>query len=898
MSFIVLKNNLLRILVCLLILQSANTNSQQKFEVIKKNKNTIVNQIKLLREEAAKLHNVDNAQKAINKLEHGLELYNKNNIKDNTILFGLYVDLSNTYSIESVRNEAKTLEYVNKAKSLAKKTDLKTSDLINFYISLGANKNDESKYEEALGYINIAYNTLINKNKKLISETGFDAEKKLRATLLEWFVSLNFSLNKEDELLYSHKRLEHFFNENNDNENAKYYYALGSFRVGRFYQNINVAKAEFYFNRSEEKGDKNIGLYSIICKGFAFLSAKEYKKVPKVIKKLEAFKNLNMFQELNLHEIAARYYSETQNIDKLIIHSNKALTLLNSEDKTMDVLSFKREDFTPIIQLKYPILLNQFAQFLEQTKHPKLVATSSELFRISLKQFDERIDRKPVNNHLANYDIIRNRNLKWLIATDAPLNIKQNILSQMERIDNRAALNRIAFNRALANNKSVLDDLLAKENKIREEITLLKQKQIESDTSMNQQLFELELHLKELNNQLIAENPTFFGLNSTEFDLSKITLDSDTKIIKYLKTEDILFRIVISNSNIFIKNLGKYKPIEDNVLLCLKHIKNYKNIDNYKKICDTLYRELIGDETLSKHTIIITDASLRYLSFELLTNNNEYLIEKTAISYSSGLSYLNQELYNSKSYEQNITLFAPSYQSYIPSETELTVRGEPYDLKGATEEVNIINDIICGVAYQNENASKSQFFNLPNNTAILHLAGHAFLNDKDPELSNIIFSDIEEDNKLYISELYGFKSNAELAVLSACNTGVGGYDNGNGIVSLSQAFMYSGIPSTVSSLWSAPDNSTKDIMVNFYSNLSNGLTKSSALRNAKLDYLKQATNPKLKHPYYWAGFVLYGNDAPLVLNKPIEFMYYLIFGFIALLALGLILRTIKKRPNQ
>lgn len=69
-------------------------------------------------------------------------------------------------------------------------------------------------------------------------------------------------------------------------------------------------------------------------------------------------------------------------------------------------------------------------------------------------------------------------------------------------------------------------------------------------------------------------------------------------------------------------------------------------------------------------------------------------------------------------------------------------------------------------------------------------------------------------------------------------------------MSLSQAFMYSGIPATVSSLWSAPDQSTKEIMISFYTYLKEGLPKSKALQLAKVDYLENNTNPKLRHPHY------------------------------------------------
>ncbi len=899
MNLFFFKINTLKIAICISIVLPVLVDSQQKPEIEQKIEDSIIRQINTLREEASKLSNVDKAQKAIEKLEYSLQLFNDNTIKNNTLQFGLYVDLSQVYNIESIRNELKSIEYVNKAEALATEKDVKTYDLINFYISLGANEYEESKYEKSLGYITIAYNILKERKKKLKEEIGFSSEKKLEATLLEWFVSLNFSLQNENELLESHRRLENFYEENNHFKDIDYYYALGSFRVGRFYQPNNADKAEYYFNKAETKGDRNIKIYSNVCKGFAFLGAEQFDKIPALIKKLKNFQDLNKFQELNLHEIASRYYSETNNIDELTIHANKALKLLNTSDEPINVLNFNSKDFEPITQLKYPILLNQFALFLEQTNKPELVTTSTELFKIGLKQFADRIDRKPINNHFANYDIIRNRNLKHLIQEEASIEVKQDILSQIERIENRATLNRLLFNRELADRKSNLDSLFSEENKLREEITQIKQKQIEKDTLLNQQLFELSLQLDDINQQLINENPKIFSLNSSEFDLSSIRLEKNTKVIKYIKSENELFRVIISNSDISIKNIGAYTAIETDIISFLNTIKNLNNSNGYENLSKKLYNLLLSDIEIVNNTIIIAEASLRNLPFELLKEDENYLIEKTSISYVSGLSYLNSQLYKSNSYDENITFFAPSYNSFSPSVNELAVRGEAYNLKGAKEEVRLLNKLVDGIVFENENASKSQFFSLNSNSAVLHLAGHAFLNNKDPELSHIVFSDNEEDNKLFISELYGFKSNAELAVLSACNTGVGGYQDGDGLISLSQAFMYSGIPATVSSLWSAPDISTKQIMVSFYGYLNEGLTKSKALRNAKLDYLKNTDNLKLKHPYYWAGFVLYGNDSPINFNTSgMPFYYWFIIGVLGTLLLVYLFSIKKKNSSQ
>ena len=82
-------------------------------------------------------------------------------------------------------------------------------------------------------------------------------------------------------------------------------------------------------------------------------------------------------------------------------------------------------------------------------------------------------------------------------------------------------------------------------------------------------------------------------------------------------------------------------------------------------------------------------------------------------------------------------------------------------------------------------------------------------------------------------------------------------------MSLARGFFYSGARSVVSSLWPITDKGGREIMQAFYKNLSRGDTKTEALRKAKLGYLKQAGAEELKHPYYWAGFIVLGDTSPL-----------------------------------
>ena len=129
--------------------------------------------------------------------------------------------------------------------------------------------------------------------------------------------------------------------------------------------------------------------------------------------------------------------------------------------------------------------------------------------------------------------------------------------------------------------------------------------------------------------------------------------------------------------------------------------------------------------------------------------------------------------------------------------------------------------------------------------------------------------------------------NADLAVLSACNTGFGAISRGEGVMSLARAFTYAGVPATVTSLWKVPDLTTREIMVEFYKNLKRGMTKDAALRQSKLTYLDNTPESIAANPYFWAGFVPMGNMAAMDLSEPSPLSIPLILGgLVALWGLG------------
>jgi CHAT domain-containing protein len=167
-----------------------------------------------------------------------------------------------------------------------------------------------------------------------------------------------------------------------------------------------------------------------------------------------------------------------------------------------------------------------------------------------------------------------------------------------------------------------------------------------------------------------------------------------------------------------------------------------------------------------------------------------------------------------------------------------------------------------GEVFVAQQAKKSYFLKEASSAGFLHLAVHGELDASSPSYSRLWFGD-EESEALTALEIYDLSLQAQLAVLSACNSGLGDPLFGNGLLSLAQAFRMAGIGSTVMSLWEVPDRESAAIMEYFYHHLKSGLSKDEALRQAKLTYLENQNDPALQHPFYWAGFVVLGDYDPV-----------------------------------
>ncbi|HNG96135.1 MAG TPA: CHAT domain-containing protein, partial [Acidobacteriota bacterium] len=149
-----------------------------------------------------------------------------------------------------------------------------------------------------------------------------------------------------------------------------------------------------------------------------------------------------------------------------------------------------------------------------------------------------------------------------------------------------------------------------------------------------------------------------------------------------------------------------------------------------------------------------------------------------------------------------------------------------------------------------------------NDYRMLHFATHGVFNRQTPELSGLILSQINrtgepENGFLSLTDVFNLRLNADLVVLSACQTALGKDYWGEGMVGLTRGFLYAGTNRVVSSLWMVDDSATSELMAEFYRRMlgKDRLSPAAALRAAQL---KMLSRPNRKHPFYWAAFQVQG----------------------------------------
>lgn len=446
------------------------------------------------------------------------------------------------------------------------------------------------------------------------------------------------------------------------------------------------------------------------------------------------------------------------------------------------------------------------------------------------------------------------------------------------------------------------------------------------------QLFELQRQYERMLQRMEQEAPEYYGLRHQQQipDLSALQaqLDGQTAILQYYISNNNIWLFYIDREQSALHAFDLDPPSPQNpqenyasyFTQCVndlrerlsndQFVRNHRDssLQSYRCCAYDLYKILLLDKVLQKPEIdqllIIPFEKLSHLPFEVLLRDNQtgqhygqlpYLIRDYAISYAYSASLFFQSMQQESRGGKGILGFAASYDEKPRATTEerlRNMRSRLSDLPGAQQELQKLKAQYPGDYYFAQSATEGQFKKAATQPYdVLHLAMHGLLDEANPLASSLVFTandDSLEDDFVFAYELSQMDIPAALVVLSACETGHGRFQHGEGVASLARAFMYAGSPSLLVSLWPVSDASTAEMMPVFYEGLAQGLNKAKALQQAKLRYLEQAKGMNT-HPFFWAAFVQLGNYEPIEIGPSSPNGLYIGLGIAAVVGLGLLL---------
>jgi len=427
------------------------------------------------------------------------------------------------------------------------------------------------------------------------------------------------------------------------------------------------------------------------------------------------------------------------------------------------------------------------------------------------------------------------------------------------------------------------------------------------------QINELRHELEELRAALMRASPVYSAIkNPAVFDsedFQQNVLDPGSVLLEFSLQKEESYLWTVGKTDFAAYVLPGRDEIERRVeelreMLAARQMKVGESIDehqrriaeaeaNYWLAAHELSKMLLGqaaEKIRGKRLIVVPDGKLHYFPFSALplpdATADEPMVLTNEVVYEPSAQTLSllTKLAKKTTATKDMLIFSdPVFTAEDTRMSGVEVANAPADLMrsdnfrfveslgslprlpGSGAEAESIASIVGSSAvdsFSGFDATRDRLLNTNvTDYKILHFATHGVVNNERPELSGIVMSRYgaagEQLNEfIRLQDIYGMRLNADLVVLSACETGIGKEVKGEGMMSLNNAFLQSGAKSVLASLWKVEDGASQMLMKEFYSGISDRLTPSEALRGAQI---KLARDPRYISPFYWAAFTLQGD---------------------------------------
>lgn len=803
-------------------------------------------------------------------------------------LVNIYLDLSYYYS--DVHNKKYEITYTEKAIALMEKTQkYNLQDYLTaynnwyFYVS---DYNDKKESYRIYSKFDVFYKKLLTNPSKI--ESG----------------NLNYARRIYDKMLIleklksnlledAHQKLEAFYKKipkttgTGQQEDIAYYMSCYDAFTYKYYENQDYINAIKYLKELQKKG-KQFKLPFYEMKANALLGSIFYY--------LQEFEKGKKHCDLALQNFEFPPF----NSSKYSIETIKALNLSGlhqHEESTKIVERIMSEISTQFLKKEASILTLDVEKVKELNSHHyiNIFASSSLIFKkkyqathklvdlqkaerlatIASLMFQEYYKNGEYNATLSRLqDKITETLLFVCNQKETTLSKKVTLLNLIERNVSQHLFKEVQKKILLENSK--LAELYSELEQLQNEKIYYEGLIQETDKNTRKKVENLALEIDAIKKELKLKYPNFMQVDA-DFDMLTIQkkLKKKEHVWKFYVTDEQVYGLCVTSTQLEIYSLGLVTEIKPFILNWVQEIKRPNSL--VKEQTTQLKSILFPKELQTEKLAIIPDNFLNYIPFEAVLNTSPKDSFKTISYYYSFPMWLLSKKQGTNKTKLALASFAPNYgkNSWFNNQK---VQHLPF----AQQESETICALFDGTSFQDEKATKENFLNANQPFNVYHFAMHSFLYEDDFSQSCLLFSN---NQPLYFSELYNYYIPADLLVLSACDTGNGKLVKGEGIMSLARAFTYAGVKSSVVSLWQVPDKETSEIMILFYKNLKNGKPKDKALALAKQEFIQQ--NPLKNHPYFWAGFIINGDVAPIC--EPNFSYWYWILGVLVFLMLTFVL---------
>ena len=708
-------------------------------------------------------------------------------------------------------NTYQALKYLDTALVLSEaaygKNHLFTSMVYNQYANCHLDLN---QYHKAIDYL--------KKSRAMLFT--LPEEHKIHRLIYTYNLGLNYANTQQ------YNKARQMFTDNleyiSDDSNYTLYHADCLQGLGQIEKELkNYATAYMYFRKAVDKynqqNDRPSANVAAVYNKYAIAKYQQQQYDSAYVYFHKALQQRMSFTELydprisNYYTGMAEALLKQNKLDQAYIYADSSLTAL--EFQKAGSARFSRVNSLAQLIDALPVKADILYAMYKKSNNSKDLQKAYDIYALTMQACEHLIhgnqDIYAKNNHFENYrslyqNLIR-INIEMYDHTDE--NIYRAEAFHILQYAKANTLQEKVYNDQAIQYAGVAPALLQKEKNLRMDISqlmykeyLLQKETKSSDSSLihiQGQLSDKKQELENLLRTMEKEHSDYYQLKhsksiATIEQIQNGLLGSDEAILEYFLGDSLLFCVLITKNVVLFDQQNIPSGFEHTVK------KLHRIISTHTQQPDEATISLVYNTLLAKylaqlppnirHLKILPDSYLGYIPFELLQPSvqSPMLLEQYNVSYAytSNILFQQKAKIRAKHNKYLFAGFSPTYEDFHmtgsdsteKTVTSLLVRSGNLHLPGAQAEVVEIAALLNGDVFSSSQASKSIFMQTADKYRILHLSMHAIAEEDNPLYSKLLFTPVSSDNYdgyLHAAELYNMRLNADLAVLSACNTGLG-----------------------------------------------------------------------------------------------------------------------------